>query len=196
MTLGDKIRHARKCCGLSQEQLADKLCVSRSAIAKWETDKGLPDVENLKQLSRLLQISLDSLLNDRDEDSAPLVREYYSLADYGRGCNKVRQDRMMRARFPGAKICTLLGRPDLNAPGTTAHSTLGFLTPVPFGEPEYVKTVRELDRAFYLVEQDAGHLFISLTEEVMEIHPLPQRITEAAFTLGNWHFIRGGYLSE
>ena len=60
MTLGEKIRYARKHCQLSQEQLAQKLCVSRSAIAKWETDKGMPDVENLKMLSRLLNISLDS----------------------------------------------------------------------------------------------------------------------------------------
>ena len=44
MTLGEKIRHARKASGLSQEQLAEKMCVSRSAIAKWETDKGMPDV--------------------------------------------------------------------------------------------------------------------------------------------------------
>jgi len=36
MTLGEKIRYARKCCGLSQGQLAEKMCVSRSAIAKWK----------------------------------------------------------------------------------------------------------------------------------------------------------------
>ena len=48
MTLGEKIKEARKQCGLSQEQLAEKMTVSRSAIAKWETDKGLPDVDNLK----------------------------------------------------------------------------------------------------------------------------------------------------
>ena len=48
MTLGEKIREARRKCGLSQEQLADKMAVSRSAIAKWETDKGLPDVDNLR----------------------------------------------------------------------------------------------------------------------------------------------------
>ena len=47
MTLGAKIKEARRKCGLSQEQLAEKMSVSRSAIAKWETDKGLPDVGNL-----------------------------------------------------------------------------------------------------------------------------------------------------
>ena len=40
MTLGEKIKEARKNTGLSQEQLAEKLAVSRSAIAKWESDKG------------------------------------------------------------------------------------------------------------------------------------------------------------
>ena len=48
MTLGEKIREARRKCGFSQERLAEKMSVSRSAIAKWETDKGLPDVGNLK----------------------------------------------------------------------------------------------------------------------------------------------------
>lgn len=196
MTLGEKIRYARKCSGLSQEQLADRLCVSRSAIAKWETDKGIPDVENLKTLSRLLLVSLDSLLDDREETTAPAVREPYSLAAFGRGCKKVKKDRMMRARFPDAQICTLLGRPELTSGGSPAHSTLGFLTPVPFGPPEYMKTVRELDRTFYLVELEGEQLFVSVTEEFLEINPLPQRIDAASFTLGSWLFVRGGYLSD
>ena len=64
MTLGEKIREARRKCGLSQEQLAEKLSVSRSAIAKWETDKGLPDLGNLKILARLLNVSVDHLLDE------------------------------------------------------------------------------------------------------------------------------------
>ena len=47
MTLGEKIKEARTKCGFSQEKLAEKMAVSRSAIAKWETDKGLPEVGNL-----------------------------------------------------------------------------------------------------------------------------------------------------
>ena len=47
MTLGEKIKEARKAAGLSQEQFAEKMNVSRSAVAKWETDKGLPDIGNL-----------------------------------------------------------------------------------------------------------------------------------------------------
>ena len=64
MTLGEKIKEARKQCGLTQEQLADKMAISRSAIAKWESNKGLPDVDNLKVLAKLLNVSVDYLLDD------------------------------------------------------------------------------------------------------------------------------------
>ena len=37
---------------LSQEQFAEKMSVSRSAVAKWETDKGLPDIENIKLIAK------------------------------------------------------------------------------------------------------------------------------------------------
>ena len=52
MTFGEKLKNARKNAGLSQEQLAEKLCVSRAAVAKWETDKGLPDIMNLIAISK------------------------------------------------------------------------------------------------------------------------------------------------
>ena len=88
MTLGEKIKCARNHNGLSQEQLAEKLCVSRSAIAKWETDKGLPDVENLKALSQLLNVSMDDLLDDSKSVTEPVIREKYDLSRYGKGIRK------------------------------------------------------------------------------------------------------------
>lgn len=48
MTLADKLKEARKNAGLSQVELAEKLCVSKQAITKWESGKGIPDVDNLK----------------------------------------------------------------------------------------------------------------------------------------------------
>ena len=62
MTLGQKLKEIRKKIGLSQEQLAEIINVSRQAITKWETDAGLPDTENLKELSRIFEISIDYLL--------------------------------------------------------------------------------------------------------------------------------------
>ncbi len=62
MSLGEKIKEQRKQAGLSQEQLAEKLNVSRQAITKWETDKGIPDVANLLAISDEFGLSLDELI--------------------------------------------------------------------------------------------------------------------------------------
>ena len=59
MTLGERIRDERKKRGLSQEELADILNVSRQAITKWETDRGIPDIANLIRISEEFEISLD-----------------------------------------------------------------------------------------------------------------------------------------
>jgi len=196
MTLGERIRQARKYCGLSQEQLAEQMCVSRSAIAKWETDKGLPDIENLKILSRFLGVSMDSLLSDSDDAPFSVIRKQYYLSTYGRGCKKVRKNRLMRSEFPDARICTLLGRPVLAEEGNIVDSTLGFLTPIPFGSPEFMKSVRDLERDFYLVEREDEQFFATVTNDTLELRLLPQKQTGNTFQLGNWVFVRGNYLVE
>ena len=53
MTLAEKLKSIRKQAGMSQEQLAERLGVSRQAVTKWETDAGIPDVENVMALSAL-----------------------------------------------------------------------------------------------------------------------------------------------
>lgn len=65
MTLGDKIKNLRTNAGFTQETFAEKLNVSRSAIAKWESNKGIPEISNLKLISELFDISLDELFNDQ-----------------------------------------------------------------------------------------------------------------------------------
>ena len=64
MTFGKKLQLLRKESGLSQEQLADRLSVSRQAISKWELDAALPDTANVIALSRLFNVSTDYLLKD------------------------------------------------------------------------------------------------------------------------------------
>ena len=61
MTLGQFIAKRRKYMGLTQEELGEKIGVSKSAVAKWETDGGLPDRDNLKKLSETLNVSVDDL---------------------------------------------------------------------------------------------------------------------------------------
>lgn len=52
MTFGEKLRKARLEAGYTQEELASKLIISRAAVAKWESDRGMPDVKNLKGACR------------------------------------------------------------------------------------------------------------------------------------------------
>ncbi len=64
MTIGERIKAYRKEKGLSQEQMAEALNVSRQAITKWESGKGLPDIENLIVLSRTFGVSLDEMVGE------------------------------------------------------------------------------------------------------------------------------------
>ena len=64
MTFAEKLKSIRKQAGMSQEQLAEKLGVSRQAVTKWETDAGIPDIENMMAISALFDISIDELLSN------------------------------------------------------------------------------------------------------------------------------------
>lgn len=76
MTFAEKVFKLRRQAGLSQEELAEKLDVSRQAISRWEMGVAMPDAANLLQLSRLFDVTVDYLIKDElssDED-IPLVK--------------------------------------------------------------------------------------------------------------------------
>ena len=75
MTLGEKLRNARKQEGLTQEQLSEKLGISRSAVAKWETDNGIPDISNLIALSDEFGLSLDELIKENTAVKKKLIAD-------------------------------------------------------------------------------------------------------------------------
>lgn len=61
MSLGRFIADRRKCLMMTQEELAEKIHVSKSAVAKWETNGGIPDRDNIKKLSTVLNVSVDDM---------------------------------------------------------------------------------------------------------------------------------------
>ena len=61
MSLGKFIAKRRKFMRLTQEELADRINVSKSAIAKWETDAGIPDRDNLQRLAKAIGVSVDDM---------------------------------------------------------------------------------------------------------------------------------------
>lgn len=79
MNLGNHLFHARKKSGLSQEEVAEKLGVSRQTVSKWETDETVPDIRQSKKMAVLYKMSLDELI-DFDID----VQEIQDAIDHTR----------------------------------------------------------------------------------------------------------------
>ena len=193
MTLGEKIKEARKQCGLSQEQLAEKMSVSRSAIAKWETDKGLPDIDNLKALAGFLNVSVDYLLDDGERIDELVTREAYDLASYGKGSKKKKKDRVIREKFPDVEIHTLLGNLKLTKSEKVIDNLLGFFTDAPFGTPNLINSFKNMDKEFYLVARAGNQFLVTVTDEFIETRKLTKPITADKFEIGNWKFTKCKY---
>ncbi|MCI5512156.1 MAG: helix-turn-helix domain-containing protein [Eubacterium sp.] len=71
MILGDKITKLRKQNGWSQEELAEKLGISRQSVSKWESGQSMPDIDKIIRMSGLFGISTDYLLKDELEEISP-----------------------------------------------------------------------------------------------------------------------------
>lgn len=71
--LSEKLYTLRRKNGLSQEQLAEKLGVSRQAVSKWESGQSIPELDKLQALSQYFQITIDQLLQDTPEPAPPPV---------------------------------------------------------------------------------------------------------------------------
>lgn len=86
MKFEEKIQSIRRERGLSQEELAESLGISRQAVAKWEQGLSMPDVDNLIALSKLLRVSIDKLLKPEEEECNPgafqdKIKDGYRITD-------------------------------------------------------------------------------------------------------------------
>lgn len=104
MTLAEKLKFLRKQAGMSQEQLAEKLGVSRQAVTKWETDAGIPDIENVIAISALFDISIDELLSNENGAKKPTDYLFESITEYD-----IDEPKRFDMKFGGAKQFVLTG---------------------------------------------------------------------------------------
>ena len=63
MEFGEKLQELRKHAGLTQEELAQALYVSRTAVSKWESGRGYPSIDSLKEISGYFSVTIDDLLS-------------------------------------------------------------------------------------------------------------------------------------
>jgi transcriptional regulator with XRE-family HTH domain len=91
MQFSEKIKKIRQDHNLSQEDLANKLMISRTAISKWENDRGYPSIDVLKTISEIFNISIDDLLSskqvvdiavsDKKEQTNKMIKLIYAFLD-------------------------------------------------------------------------------------------------------------------
>ena len=189
MTLEEKIKWLRRQSGLSQAQLAQRLHVSRAAIAKWENDNGLPDVENLKALADFFHSDMDTLYDVNKEIYSSNKVEYVNLEDYqvvGKCRNNF--DAVMVAKFPDAyRISPASLVFDFNL----AERIVNTLT---FGLLKCIWQLthwKEYTGTYYFVETEDLQYLVQFEDSKMTIIPLTYRTNNIMheFFVGNRKFM-------
>lgn len=162
MTLGEKIKKARIENGLTQEHLSEKMMVSRQAITKWEADKGIPDVSNLKLLAQLLNVSIDYLLDNGSEIDINVIRETIDISKYGKALIKKKlTDKLMLEKYPSAEIRTLLPQKKRDRVDKAFDFFIDFFTPL-CGFSDLQNSMKLLGTEYYIVNEDNLQLFVSV----------------------------------
>lgn len=186
MTIGEKIKEARKSAGLTQEQMAEKLMVSRQAITKWESDKGIPDVENLKAISGLLNVSIDYLLDNGQHMYTSVIREAIDLSKY----EKNGKTQIVMEKYPKAEIWSLIAKQKLTKGEKVIDNVLGFIFDGPFGMPKLANELKNINKSFFLVNKDSKQYFVMVTNEFIESSEMIKSVTGKEFEIGEMKFIK------
>ncbi len=188
MTFGEKLREARKNAGLSQEQFAEMLCVSRAAVAKWETDRGMPDVNNLKTMAQLLNVSVDYLLDDGEKLTLVETKQPINLNDYQKsGKCRDKKDAACFAHFQDAETIYPLIR---RRKQTMSEKIVDFLVqPGIIQGADYLKDAT----AYYLVEKSGKQYLVNVTRDFIISSELSAKVDSKKFNIGANRFFRAPY---
>jgi len=172
MTLGTKLKEARKNANLTQEQLADVLGVSRQAITKWESDKGLPDIENLKHIASILNTSIDYLLAEEEVLDFTLTRQAIKLEDYDGKNEKQKKIAILKEYYPESEYYLLISYQKTN----WFEELIYWVTPVPFGAFEVATSYRDRHSFYFIVEKDNDTYLVKISDEFIESRKLVKKL--------------------
>jgi transcriptional regulator with XRE-family HTH domain len=108
MEFNNKLYELRKQKGFSQEELANRLNVSRQTISKWEVGESTPDMENLVAISELFEISLDELVLDKVPEEAAASAQVVKSEFYSDIKENVLTDENRKKAKKGLKIAAIV----------------------------------------------------------------------------------------
>ena len=200
MTFGEKLKKARLEAGYTQEELASMLTISRAAVAKWESDRGMPDVSNLKALAEALNVSVDFLLDDGEPIDLSVTKKTIDLRKYGDQGKLSRlkklgiKERIIREEYPDRQIIRLTVTKIHNSKSETVVDQVIGWTALLFGgiplfdTQEMGKTINSLDEQYYLVNDDKKQYFVMLTDEFMVSRAMVNRIDGKKFRIEDREF--------
>lgn len=173
MTLGQKLKEIRKKFGLSQEQLAEIINVSRQAITKWETDAGLPDTENLKELSRIFGITIDYFLDNNNELPLLVMKKKLDKDNYK---NKISSyEEVLKEYYPAPWKIYILTR---EKKMSKLEGIFDFI--IGAGTIDVADALNDMS-PYYLAIKDNIKLLVNIKDWVLEVKELNPDINEKKF---------------
>ena len=207
ISLGEKIRKARLEAGLTQEELSELLMVSRAAVAKWETNRGLPDIENLKFIASALSVSVDYLLDENNSVDFSITKKPINLNKYGfdgrlSGFKKSKiKEQIVLDEYTDSEINMLTVVKTYNSSSEKMvdnfvgwFSTLLGGLPL-FGIYDFSKAVATLVAdQYYLVDKKDKQYFVLITDEYIISRIMGVAFNSKKFRIGDKEFMKVGLL--
>lgn len=207
ISLGEKIKKARLEAGLTQEELSELLMVSRAAVAKWETNRGLPDIENLKFIASALSVSVDYLLDENNSVDFSITKKPINLNKYGfdgrlSSFKKLKiKEQIVLDEYPDSEINMLTVVKTYNSSSEKMvdnfvgwFSTLLGGLPL-FGTYDFSKAVATLGAdQYYLVDKKDKQYFVLITDEYIISRIMGVAFNSKKFRIGDKEFMKVGKL--
>lgn len=189
MKLGEKLKEYRKVFDLTQEQLGEKLNVSRQVITKWESDSGMPEISNLKALASLFNVSVDYLLGDEQIVEYPILKESYTIKDMKNNYSN-RYDyavNYLKDRYSNDEIYVLTQIE--NGERSFLTKVFSFITIGVSDVSSIIEWFKDL-AIWFVVENSKRKLLIKVTKEYIETRELSSLINTDKFTYDKNKFIK------
>lgn len=187
MKLSEKLKSYRKSFDLTQEELAEKLNVSRQVITKWESELGMPEVSNLKALAELFNVSVDFLLDDEQEIEYPIFKEKYELEKNNYSNRYDYVVNYLKERYSNDDIYVLTQVE--NGEKSFLTKVFSFITIGVSDVSSIIEWFKDL-AIWFVVENSKRKLLIKVTKEYIETRELSSLINTDKFTYDKNKFIK------